>query len=56
MDDLPEFVSKRIDSMLTLVPVMTPAELREHVTLLCAASYHAGAMVAAKELREALTQ
>jgi hypothetical protein len=54
LEALPESVRTRIDDMLARVPLMTPAELREYVTLLCIASFSEGAMAMAQEVKGAI--
>jgi hypothetical protein len=50
---LPESVTTRMEKMLSMAPLMTPAELREYVVLLCEVAYHEGAMSMAEQVKGA---
>lgn len=55
MDDtLPESVLERIDGFMVRAALMTPAELRQYVTLLCVASYLEGERSVQQQLKGAL--
>jgi hypothetical protein len=52
-DYLPDTVRTRIEKMLPTAHLLTQAELREYVTLLCVAAYSEGALSMAEQVNGA---